>query len=587
MAAYLRVPTSTPITPQSPTATRTKCRNLKTSCSVNAAKIPMPPLNPKDPFLSKLASIAASSPDTLLNTPKTSDTPPFLDIFDSPKLMATPAQVERSVSYNEHRPRRPPPDLPSLLLHGRIVYIGMPLVPAVTELVVAELMYLQYMDPKEPIFIYINSTGTTRDDGETVGMETEGFAIYDAMMQLKNEIHTVAVGSAIGQACLLLSAGTPGKRFMMPHAKAMIQQPRIPSSGLMPASDVLIRAKESEETVANVMKRPYYMDATRAKEFGVIDRILWRGQEKVMADVASPDDWDKGAGIKISNVTGSTTIRMSHPSVSFRLALFLSFSLTASSSLPPLPVFSKRYAPSSSLIPKATPSDLLSLLGSKPQSSAVNPEVARDLKSCFKFLVPFSPVHPRHRKLGLGRPKLTSPTRRDKNKLIWWPPEPVLELARLAVDSGGDPAAIHRLLDPTIIQVPDCEGSKDERCELTRTPYGRRFICEELNLYLQFLFELIVDRGPSVGLDVTLNRFDLFHGHLFLALDSGRLGSNVTYDDSMNLRNILWLAPMPGDSGESWVAPGVLVVLDARPDGIIYRDLIPDYVNFARTIYEG
>ncbi|KHN03974.1 hypothetical protein glysoja_022660 [Glycine soja] len=268
---------------------------------------------------------------------------------------------------------------------------------------------------------------------------------------------------------------------------------------------------------------------------------------------------------------------MSHPSVSFRLALFLSFSLTASSSLPPLPVFSKRYAPSSSLIPKATPSDLLSLLGSKPQSSAVNPEVARDLKSCFKFLVPFSPVHPRHRNF-----------------------------------SGGAPAAIHRLLDPTIIQVPDCEGSKDERCELTRTPYGRRFICEELNLYLQFLFELIVDRGPSVGLDVTLNRFDLFHGHLFLALDSGRLGilfhakeypaydkqvfpynmgfcqrgSNVTYDDSMNLRNILWLAPMPGDSGESWVAPGVLVVLDARPDGIIYRDLIPDYVNFARTIYE-
>ncbi|MQI72167.1 ATP-dependent Clp protease proteolytic subunit, partial [Escherichia coli] len=68
--------------------------------------------------------------------------------------MATPAQVERSVSYNEHRPRRPPPDLPSLLLHGRIIYIGMPLVPAVTELIVAELMYLQWMDPKQPIYIY-------------------------------------------------------------------------------------------------------------------------------------------------------------------------------------------------------------------------------------------------------------------------------------------------------------------------------------------------------------------------------------------------------------------------------------------------
>ncbi|CAJ1960806.1 unnamed protein product [Sphenostylis stenocarpa] len=303
---------------------------------------------------------------------------------------------------------------------------------------------------------------------------------------------------------------------------------------------------------------------------------------------------------------------MSYPSISFRFALFLTFSLTASSSLPPLPFSWKRNVPSSSSTSKATPSDLLSLLGSKHQSSAVNPLVARELKSCFKFLVPFYPVESPHRKLGLGRPKLIGPSLREQNEFIWWPPEPVLELARLAVESGGEPDAINRLLDPTINPVPDCEGSKEERCELTRTPYGRRFICEELNLYLQFLFELIIDRGPSVGLDVTLNRFDLFHGHLFLAVDSGRLGilfhakeypaydkqvfpynmgfcqrgSNVTYDDSMNLRNILWLAPMPGDSDESWVAPGVLVVLDACPDGIIYRDLIPDYVNFARTIYE-
>lgn len=295
-------------------------RAIKTHCSIkssNSAKIPFPPINPKDPFLTNLASVAANSPESLLDRPSSSDMPPYLDLFDSPKLMATPAQVERSVSYNEHRPRRPPPDLPSLLLHGRIVYIGMPLVPAVTELVIAELMYLQWMDPKEPIYLYINSTGTTRDDGETVGMESEGFAIYDAMMQLKNEIHTVAVGAAIGQACLLLAAGSKGKRFMMPHAKAMIQQPRVPSSGLMPASDVLIRAKEviinrdtlvkllakhtgnSLETVANVMKRPFYMDSTRAQEFGVIDKILWRGQEKIMADAAPPEVWDKNAGIKV------------------------------------------------------------------------------------------------------------------------------------------------------------------------------------------------------------------------------------------------------------------------------------------------
>lgn len=143
---------------------------------------------------------------------------------------------------------------------------------------------------------------------------------------------------------------------------------------------------------------------------------------------------------------------MRHPTVSLGLALFLSFSVTSSSSsFPAIPLCSKRDAPPSPSIPKATPSDLLSLLGSKPQSQAVNPVVARELNSCLKFLVPFSPTEPRHRKL--GRTQLNGPTRRKENELIWWPPEPVLELARLAVDSGGDPAAIQRVLDPTIIPV--------------------------------------------------------------------------------------------------------------------------------------
>ncbi|KAK9086424.1 hypothetical protein Syun_028818 [Stephania yunnanensis] len=327
MASLLQIsPSSSLLTSQTTQRTRprtifttTVCRTTSSSSSSSSSstsRIPMPPLNPRDPFLSKLASVAAANPDHL-KASTGSDTPPYLDLFEYPTLMASPAQVERSVSYNEHRPRKPPPDLPSLLLHGRIVYIGMPLVPAVTELVIAELLYLQYMDPKEPIYLYINSTGTTRDDGETVGMESEGFAIYDAMMQLKNEIQTVAVGAAIGQACLLLAAGRKGRRFMLPHAKAMIQQPRVPSSGLMPASDVLIRAKEvvknrdtlvkllarhtgnTIETVADVMRRPYYMDSMRAQEFGVIDRVLWRGQEKVMSDATAPEDWDKLAGIKI------------------------------------------------------------------------------------------------------------------------------------------------------------------------------------------------------------------------------------------------------------------------------------------------
>ncbi|OMO86741.1 ClpP [Corchorus capsularis] len=295
------------------------CRAFGVKC---AAKIPMPPINPNDSFLQKLASLVASSPETLLNRPVKADTLPFMDVLDSdvydcPKLMATPAELERSANYREHRTRRPPPDLPSMLLHGRIVYIGMPLVPAVTELVIAQLMYLQYMDRDQPIYLYINSTGTTRGDGEPVALETEGFAIYDALMLSKCQIHTLCLGSAFGQACLLLAAGTKGKRFMMPNATAMIQQPRIPSTGLMPASDVLIRTREtiilrdafvelfakhtgnSEETVANVMRAgPYSMDGAKAKEFGVIDKIYWRGQEQLMAEIASPEDWDKNAGIK-------------------------------------------------------------------------------------------------------------------------------------------------------------------------------------------------------------------------------------------------------------------------------------------------
>ncbi|KAK4339670.1 hypothetical protein RND71_041132 [Anisodus tanguticus] len=200
----------------------------------------------------------------------------------------------------------------------------------------------------------------------------------------------------------------------------------------------------------------------------------------------------------------------------------------------------------------------------------------------------------------------------EENELIWWPPAPVMELARLAVDSGGDTASIQRTLNPTPIPVPDNEGSKEDRCELTRTPYGRLFINEEINSYLESLFEMIVARGPSVGLNVSLSRFDFFHGHVFLARDSGRLGilfhakeypaydkevfpcnmgycqigSNVSYDDSMNLRNILWLAPLASSSTKEWLASGVLVVLDAHPTGVIYKDLIPEYVQIARTLYE-
>lgn len=306
-------------------------------------------------------------------------------------------------------------------------------------------------------------------------------------------------------------------------------------------------------------------------------------------------------------------------SIGFALVLSLSFTSYSSSSsrlhFPFKPSqsisFPSKTLQSPSKRQKASAYDLLSILGTPQQSSAIDSTVARELKSCLKFIVPLTPNQfdsEFKRRSIVQRSK--SP--REGDQLIWWPPEPVLELARLAFDSGGDPAAVHRALDPTVLPVPDIEGSKEKRCELTRTPYGRRFVNEELNSYLEFLFEFIAARGPVVGLNVSLSRYDFFHGHLFIAMESRRLGilfhakeypayekevfpynmgycqigSKVKYDDSMNLRNILWLAPLPSNSSRDWVAPGVLVVLDAHPGGIIYRDLIPEYVNFARTIYE-
>ncbi|KAG9444538.1 hypothetical protein H6P81_015878 [Aristolochia fimbriata] len=309
---------------------------------------------------------------------------------------------------------------------------------------------------------------------------------------------------------------------------------------------------------------------------------------------------------------------MKGTSLSLKVALIFSLSLAVSTSSPlGFPRFSFPLAVKTSIRRKAA-ADLLGLLGSREQASRINPKEAEEFKSCLRFLVPFSPTpcHEKLRKVPFGRKELVAVDRRrtksEEDEMVWWPPLPVMELARLAVDSGGDPAAIQRALDPTMLPVPDVEGCKKDGCELTRTPYGRRFILRELNSYLAFLFEIIAARGPSVGLNVSLNRYDLFHGHLFLATNSGRLGilfhskeypaynsktfpysmgycqkgSNLRYDDSMNLRNILWLAPLPSNTTKAWLAPGVLVVLDAHPDGIIYKELVPEYVDAVRTMYE-
>jgi len=200
-------------------------------------------------------------------------------------LKAVQAPYSGDSSY-----RTPPPDLPSLLLKERIVYLGMPLVPSVTELIVAQLLYLQSDDPEKPIKIYINSTGTSSYSGEPIGFETEAFAIYDTMKYIKPPIHTICIGSAMGMAAMILSAGTKGCRASLPNSSIILHQPKSYAQGQ--ATDIQIRAKEvlankasmleilartTEQDSAKISKdmdRLFYMTPDEAKEYGLIDRVF-------------------------------------------------------------------------------------------------------------------------------------------------------------------------------------------------------------------------------------------------------------------------------------------------------------------------
>ncbi|MBD1864613.1 MULTISPECIES: ATP-dependent Clp protease proteolytic subunit [Trichocoleus] len=204
--------------------------------------------------------------------------------------MNLPIQAVQSPYYGDAFSRTPPPDLPSLLLKERIVYLGMPLVPAVTELIIAELLYLQYEDPEKPIKIYINSTGTSSYNGEPVGFETEAFAICDTMKYIKPPIHTICLGSAMGMAAMLLSAGTKGCRASLPNATIVLHQPKSYARGQ--ATDIQIRAKEvlankrtmvdilaentgqSPEKIIKDMDRIFYITPQEAVPYGLIDRVL-------------------------------------------------------------------------------------------------------------------------------------------------------------------------------------------------------------------------------------------------------------------------------------------------------------------------
>lgn len=191
---------------------------------------------------------------------------------------------------------QPPPDLASYLYKNRIVYLGMCLVPSVTELILAEFLYLQYEDAEKPIYLYINSTGTTKG-GEKLGYETEAFAIYDVMRYVKPPIFTLCVGNAWGEAALLLAAGARGNRAALPSSTIMIKQPIARFQGQ--ATDIDLARKEVKNVKAELVnlysrhigkppeqieediRRPKYFSPSDAVEYGIIDKVLYneRGRE--------------------------------------------------------------------------------------------------------------------------------------------------------------------------------------------------------------------------------------------------------------------------------------------------------------------
>lgn len=214
--------------------------------------------------------------------------------------MDTPIKAVQSPYYGDAYYRTPPPDLASLLLKERIVYLGMPLFSDdqvkqqvgidVTELIIAQLLYLQFDSPEKPIYFYINSTGTSWYGGEAVGFETEAFAICDTLSYIKPPVHTICIGQAMGTASMILSAGTKGCRASLGHATIVLNQPRTGTQGQ--ATDIQIRAKEvidnkqtmlsilsqntgqSVEKIAKDTDRMFYLTPEEAQEYGLIDKVL-------------------------------------------------------------------------------------------------------------------------------------------------------------------------------------------------------------------------------------------------------------------------------------------------------------------------
>ena len=172
-------------------------------------------------------------------------------------------------------------DIYSRLLKDRIIFLGGPIDDAVANTVIAQMLFLESEDPKKDIHLYINSPG---------GVIYSGMAIYDTIQHIKPDVSTICVGIAASMASVLLSAGTKGKRFILPNAEVMIHQPLGGAEGQ--ASDIEISARQiiklkdrlnsilakntgqSLDKIKQDVDRDYFLTAEDAKKYGLVDKIF-------------------------------------------------------------------------------------------------------------------------------------------------------------------------------------------------------------------------------------------------------------------------------------------------------------------------
>jgi ATP-dependent Clp protease protease subunit len=175
-------------------------------------------------------------------------------------------------------------DIYSRLLKDRIVFIGTPIDDTISNLIIAQILFLQMEEANKDINVYVNSPG---------GSVTAGLAIYDTMQFVKCDIATYCVGQAASMGALLMAAGKKGKRFSLPHARVMIHQPWGGAQGT--ASDISIHAKEilklkddlnkilakhtgqPLERIEKDTDRDFFMSAQEAKAYGLIDEVITSG----------------------------------------------------------------------------------------------------------------------------------------------------------------------------------------------------------------------------------------------------------------------------------------------------------------------